>query len=150
VSKAKPDSGSASLVELCLPATGDTTRVILGKVVKEVQRVAPALDQGSLQIVLSEALNNIIEHGYCGDPLGAVALRVGVCDGAVIIETWDWGLSYPEGDIPQGISPDPAALPEGGFGWFLIKSLTREIRYRRAHECNLCACLFTHEFRQSC
>jgi serine/threonine-protein kinase RsbW len=136
VSKVKPDSRPAHLVQLCLPATGDTTRIILGQVVKEVQRFDPTMDQHSLQIVLSEVLNNVIEHGYRCDPLGAVAVRVGVVAGAVIIETWDWGRSYPAGEVPHGISPDPATLAEGGFGWFLIKSLTREICYQRAHACN--------------
>ncbi|WP_280514091.1 hypothetical protein [Allosediminivita pacifica] len=26
--------------------------------------------------------------------------------------------------------PDPAGLPEGGFGWFLIHELARELAYR--------------------
>lgn len=136
MAKVKPDSRSTLLVELCLPALGDTTRIVLGNVVAELQRIDPTLDQDSLQIVLGEVLNNIIEHGYRRDPLGAVVVRVALVDHAITIDTWDWGKSYPEGEIPQGIKPDPSSLAEGGFGWFLIKSLICDMDYRRAHECN--------------
>jgi serine/threonine-protein kinase RsbW len=41
----------------------------------------------------------------------------------------------PDGRPPIGSYAGPAVIlddqPEGGFGWFLIRSLARELEYRR-------------------
>ena len=41
----------------------------------------------------------------------------------------------PDGGPPKGhpaeLGVDMQDLPEGGFGWFLIRTLTTDLRYRR-------------------
>jgi len=90
---------------------------------------------GTVEIVLAEALNNIVEHA-CAEAadtridlraaLGPCGLRCVLSDRGAPLP----GLLIPEGSRPQ-IGPDTDGLPEGGFGWMLIHSLTREVHYER-------------------
>ena len=46
----------------------------------------------------------------------------------------DTGLPMPGGEAPAGKLGkllEIQDLPEGGFGWFLIRSLTQELTYQR-------------------
>ena len=89
---------------------------------------------GSLELILAEVLNNIVEHAYAGGG-GEIALALGMDHVALWCEIADRGAAFPGGSLPAGA---PAAvdvavddLPEGGFGWFLIRTLARDIGYRR-------------------
>jgi serine/threonine-protein kinase RsbW len=44
------------------------------------------------------------------------------------------GLCLPAGKFQP--LDDLADLPEGGFGWYLIRSLTEELSYRRSNGIN--------------
>ena len=87
---------------------------------------------GSVEIVLAEALNNIVEHAYEYRVDGEIELRIDAQGDAVNIELRDHGYQFP--GIPQkkvmkGNAIAFEELPEGGFGWFLIHSLTSSISY---------------------
>jgi len=90
-----------------------------------------------VEIALAEALNNVAEHAY-GGASGTIRLGLGRCPvrGDILCTIEDRGRPMPGGVLPEGRPPaldaGPEALPEGGFGWFLIRSLGRDIRYRRA------------------
>ena len=94
----------------------------------------------SLEIVLAEALNNVIEHACVG--LDGRRFNLSCCfDGrAISIAIEDDGRPMPEFALPEGHAPTLAVhlddLPEGGFGWFLIRSLCSEIRYVRRGSIN--------------
>ena len=52
----------------------------------------------------------------------------------------DKGLPMPGAEPPVGHPPYVGSLddlPEGGFGWFLIRTLSRDLEYRRVGELNL-------------
>jgi len=89
--------------------------------------------RGTAQIVLAEALNNIVEHAYANhDGQIEVALHVSPPD--LVCEITDSGLAMPEGALPAGtLTPleQVQNLPEGGFGWYLIRTLARDLHYRR-------------------
>lgn len=95
---------------------------------------------GTAEIVLAEALNNIAEHAYklCGDGDITVTLQVG-SDGTVV-DIVDRGRALPGSILPDGRLPSldrpMDRLPEGGFGWFLIRSQTKALRYHRSDGCN--------------
>lgn len=88
--------------------------------------------RGTAELVLAEALNNIVEHAYADGP-GPV--EVTLCAGPQGIGCLivDQGLPMPGGTLPEGRLPDlaPEDLPEGGFGWHLIRALTTDLTYRR-------------------
>lgn len=90
--------------------------------------------RGTAEIVLAEALNNIVEHAYA-QSTGMIDVTVDYEHPYLNCEVVDCGLPMPDGNLPLGeLAPlDPQNdLPEGGFGWFLIRSLTRALVYRRA------------------
>lgn len=96
----------------------------------------------TVELVLAEALNNIVEHAYPeGSEGGAIGIACRHARDGLHITMQDEGESMPDGQIPFGMAPDVDGdvmdLPEGGFGWFLIKDLAKDIRYRREGAVNL-------------
>ncbi|MGL4238559.1 ATP-binding protein [Tabrizicola sp.] len=100
----------------------------------------PAEDRGTAELVLAEVLNNVAEHAYA-QSTGAVEVSLSPWTDGLACLVLDHGVEMPGGMLPQGGlpgGPDTALedLPEGGFGWHLIRTLTRELTYARAGGCN--------------
>lgn len=91
------------------------------------------------QIVLAEVLNNIVEHAY-SQYTGEILIKLAKRPGALVCEIADRGVCMPDERLPEGkLKPlvPGQELPEGGFGWFLIRSLSQDLCYRRADGENL-------------
>ncbi|MEM7241149.1 MAG: ATP-binding protein [Pseudomonadota bacterium] len=95
---------------------------------------------GNAEIVLAEALNNVVEHAFEYREDGRIVLELDCAkeDYAFVIK--DNGKVFP--GIPQKkeMKGDAVAfedLPEGGFGWFLIHELTNQIFYSRVENLNV-------------
>lgn len=88
-------------------------------------------DRGTAEIVLAEVLNNVVEHA-CAAGSGPILLALSLDGGLLHCRVEDEGAAMPGGTLPAGRPRDPAALPEGGFGWHLIRVLCRDLRYERA------------------
>lgn len=95
---------------------------------------------GRSEIVLAEALNNIVEHAYAGCAGGEIRLRLEVSASQIAVTLTDRGRALRGLDLPAGRRPDLDlscdALPEGGFGWFLIRELSESLEYSRRDGCN--------------
>lgn len=94
--------------------------------------------RGTAEIVLAEVLNNIVEHAYAGQS-GDIALALEHHVHGVLVTVQDIGTPFPNAELPQGTLPDVtslAELPEGGFGWYLIRTLVRNLTYLRKDGCN--------------
>lgn len=87
-------------------------------------------DRATAELVLAEVLNNIVEHAYRGQG-GPVQLYMHREGPLLHCQVEDSGLPMQEGGLPAGALPEPDELPEGGFGWFLIRSLARDLCYIR-------------------
>lgn len=92
------------------------------------------------ELVLAEVLNNVAEHAYDGN---GGRVEVALCQGerGVRCLIVDEGRPMPGGILPEGRPPDGADvllddLPEGGFGWHLIRSLCTDLTYVRVDEQN--------------
>jgi serine/threonine-protein kinase RsbW len=112
-------------------------RQVLGGVMAQLGPGEIAAEtRATLELVLAEVLNNVVEHAYRGRPDGEVELSICLGAEAVTCEVLDRGEAMPDVALPPGHPPDlPEAggqLPEGGFGWFLIRSLTRGLDYSRS------------------
>jgi serine/threonine-protein kinase RsbW len=90
-------------------------------------------DRGTAEIVLAEALNNIVEHAYALRR-GDIEVTIRVATGSLICTICDHGLPMPGETPPAGRLPEALSLddlPEGGFGWHMIRSLSRDLAYQR-------------------
>ncbi len=89
----------------------------------------------SAEIVLAEVLNNIVEHAYQNQADQNIALWIGQAKKRLNFKVVDQGQPLPDLELPAGKATDldvqTCDLPEGGFGWFLIKSLAKDISYNR-------------------
>lgn len=102
-------------------------------------RSLPEDGRGTAEIVLAEALNNIVEHAYTNHD-GEIEISLQLRYNELLCRIADTGLPMPGGKLPDGVLPPLGAfedLPEGGFGWYLIRSLTRDLTYSRADGRNL-------------
>lgn len=89
--------------------------------------------RGTAELVLAEALNNIVEHAYGTDD-GQIELQLHQTGSRLSCDVFDAGMPMPEGELPAGLAQiigEDDDLPEGGFGWFLIRTLTEDLTYRR-------------------
>jgi serine/threonine-protein kinase RsbW len=88
-----------------------------------------------VEIALAEAINNVVEHAYVDSEPGPVRILCSLRRTHLDIRICDTGTPLPQNRLPPGLAADVsvarADLPEGGFGWFLIRKLTSDIRYDR-------------------
>jgi serine/threonine-protein kinase RsbW len=91
--------------------------------------------RGDVQLVLAEALNNVVEHAYMNRPDGEITVQVSVLPCCVGCTITDAGRPMPGLQLPKGILPTGSGafedVPEGGFGWFLIRQMTVDLSYSR-------------------
>jgi serine/threonine-protein kinase RsbW len=137
---ASPEDGLSEA--RCFTGKTGAIRNLVREIMQHLARALP--DNPELccnaELVLAEALNNIEEHGYAGIPGMPVQVSVTVLGNTVQVATRDFGtpmpgltippIHRPEVDVPQN------ALPEGGFGWFLIHSLAPNPSYTRRGNTN--------------
>lgn len=110
------------------------TRGVLEQLTEQLAAVGiGAEDLASLEIILAEALNNVTEHAYAGTT-GPIILVLCGCADTYKCRISDRGKPMPYGEAPDPDLPDiepPDILPEGGFGWHIIRCLTSELQYCR-------------------
>lgn len=155
-----PAKDITAAMRLYLAPDFDSVRVALARVATELERHGVAPDRiGGAELVLAEVLNNIVEHAFLdmqgrgpadepgdgrgggsdsgpgGVSEGRIEIAVAAVDGRMRCDVRDNGCAMPGGKIPLGSPMTPGLklsdLPEGGFGWFLIRSLVEELDYRR-------------------
>ncbi|WP_417242016.1 ATP-binding protein [Celeribacter sp.] len=95
----------------------------------------------SIELVLAETLNNIVEHAYDDTGEGMIEVKVSGEPGRLKFKVTDRGQAMPNGEPPLGvlapINGEINDLPEGGFGWFLIRELAHDLRYVRNGNSNV-------------
>ena len=87
----------------------------------------------TMELVLAEVMNNVVEHAYGDGTSGVIEIRLTPRDTGLAGVVIDEGVRMPDGGLPEGDLPDGAddGAAEGGFGWFLIRALARDLGYRR-------------------
>lgn len=98
-------------------------------------------DWSTVELVIAEVLNNIVEHAYTERDDGVIEVRLSYSDDSLGCTISDTGRPMPNGELPEGaqkdLNCDIADLPEGGFGWFLIHQLTQDLCYGRDNGRNI-------------
>ncbi|MCP4820134.1 MAG: ATP-binding protein [Shimia sp.] len=102
------------------------------------ERQLEACNAGTLEIVLAEVLNNVVEHALVHQSDGLISLTGNYDSNSWFLKVRDNGAPMPEDQIPSGKPPEVDAdlmdLPEGGFGWMMVRTLARDIVYARTDE----------------
>jgi len=75
---------------------------------------------GELELALTEALANVIEHSYAGDGSQEILVDVEVGDGDLSVRVRDWGRAFEPGGYAARDLDNPG---EGGYGVFLMEQL---------------------------
>jgi serine/threonine-protein kinase RsbW len=134
--KEQTDTMNTADFKLSFPGEPMAVRLALGEVTSWIR--SAGIDEefcGSVELVLAEALNNIAEHAYGEGAPGPVDLELQHRPPELKLTLMDTGRAMPGGQLPEGraVNPDPTLddLPEGGFGWHIIRTLTRELTYCR-------------------
>ena len=91
--------------------------------------------RGTAELVLAEVLNNVVEHAYAEEAEGVIEVTVLQGPRRLLIIVTDEGRPMPGLALPRARRCRDDAhveeLPEGGFGWYMIRALTRDLQYRR-------------------
>jgi len=131
--------------ELCFdfrfPASPLGVRYAMRTMMRQLRPSVVDTDRlSAIEIAVTEATNNVVEHGYVADDGAHVHLNVTVTRTRVAIEIIDCGAPYPGGTVPplrqHDLTGDRMDLPEGGFGWMMIRELTRCLHYERQGDKN--------------
>lgn len=114
-------------------ADDHVTRLVLEALLAEFADAGIGPDDcANAELILAETLNNVVEHAYAGHG-GPVDLNVRVVSSGLDCLVIDRGAGMPTGEAPNPGLPvlNGDDLPEGGFGWHIIRCLTSDLRYRR-------------------
>lgn len=118
-----------------LDTSAMSVRAVLAQVRRDVSRYACDDAAGSVELVLAEVLNNICEHAYLERDDGRIEISLHADVAGIAFDIRDYGLPMPSGRIPAGrqVAIDGMLddMPEGGFGWNLIRRLTTGLHYER-------------------
>lgn len=130
--------GIRGALQVTLPGEPGAVRAALIRVGAELAAVGIDDEEAAnAELVLAEALNNIVEHAFAV-PGADDRIEMTIVPGPVGIgcELRDNGRPMPAGRLPRPSLPLPEGaalddLPEGGFGWHLIRNLARDLCYTR-------------------
>lgn len=161
-SDAGPRDGAAPIFHRVMDATLINIRRALTDLRARFDGWADPDALGRLELVLAEVLNNIALHGADGQPAaGALAIEgmpgdggpPGAAGARVVIHLTvtqhggglacavvDDGTPLPDACLafPDSLpAPEISAMHAGGFGWFIIRDLTRSLFYFRENARNV-------------
>ncbi|MEM6303429.1 MAG: ATP-binding protein [Pseudomonadota bacterium] len=139
---ASQSPGSVDPIVVCVQAGEMAVRDALKDIVSELGPLALDVEEVStIELVLAEALNNIVEHAYPvpGDDQ-PIDISCRLRSDGLHVTIQDRGSPMPDGKVPLGqshdLNVDVMDLPEGGFGWFLIQDLAKDVNYQRHDSMN--------------
>jgi serine/threonine-protein kinase RsbW len=121
---------------LTVLARNRSIREALGEVRSRLARMSLLEEEiTTVEVVLAEVMNNVAEHAYAWRRDGEMILGLRQTRDGIIVSVTDEGLPMPDADLPFGDRLDPtmplADMPEGGFGWLIIRQLARDVTYVR-------------------
>jgi serine/threonine-protein kinase RsbW len=94
----------------------------------------------TVEVVLAEVMNNVAEHAYAWRRDGEMILGLRQTRDGILVSVTDEGRPMPDDDLPFGDRLDPTVpieeMPEGGFGWLIIRQLARDVSYVRENGVN--------------
>ncbi|MEN8833487.1 ATP-binding protein [Pacificibacter sp.] len=141
IPKPATDKEEAAL-RLVIPANEEAVREGLSTIKSGLSDLEFSQDEWStLELVVAEVLNNIVVHAYQERNDGMIETHMDHSNGSLLCKIIDTGNPMPGGELPNKPQSDLTCatedLPEGGFGWFLIRQLTKDLNYGRMEDQNV-------------
>lgn len=120
-------------IRLSIDSRLEQVRVLSGALRGIGQELSLSEEQlGQLELMMVEAVNNVIEHAYQMQHGNDVQVRVEYSPQEVHLVISDQGHAMPDAlHTETREMPNPEDLPEGGWGMGLIHLLADSIRYSR-------------------
>ncbi len=139
---ANPSSRPDQCFDVVFPARESEARKVLKRASQFLRNTGmDSRRAGEVEIALAEAVNNIVEHAYGCPGRGLVHVTMSLQGNEVVLRLTDTGRPMPGGALPGGRPANLAVprqrLPEGGFGWFLIRTLADHVRHERRDGMNM-------------
>lgn len=99
-------------------------------------------ERSTVELVMAEVLNNVVEHAYPeGGQQGPIDIFGASKRDGLHFRIEDTGLPMPGGQAPigqpQNLDVEIEDLPEGGFGWFIVRDLAKDVVYARQDNKNV-------------
>ena len=109
------------------PARAEQLKEIRARVREAAEACGCAPDCAQdMVIAVDEACQNIIRHGYCGDPRGSIELRIERCGESLVFSLSDWA---PPVDPAEVRPRDLDDLRPGGLGTRLMREAMDECEF---------------------
>lgn len=124
-------------IDVCVPTGKTPVRDALRCVLSALEPLNLNEEEaGRVELVLAEALNNIVEHAFPGKQgIGHIAIACAHHSDGLHLRITDDGERLPDrADAvasQASLNVNIADLPEGGFGLSLIQDLAKDIQYQR-------------------
>lgn len=120
-------------IRLSIDSRLEQVRVLSGALRGIGRELALSDDKlGQLELMMVEAVNNVIEHAYQLQAGNDIHVRVEYSPQEMHLIISDHGQTMPEELHSTACEmPNPEDLPEGGWGMGLIHALADSIRYIR-------------------
>jgi serine/threonine-protein kinase RsbW len=91
----------------------------------------PKQEQSNLLLAVGELCANSIEHAYEGRAGQPIQVSVRSSADSLVIEVEDFGKPF---DADEYETPDLDALPDSGYGLFLVKTIADSLSFDVARE----------------
>lgn len=92
------------------------------------------------ELVLAEILTNIVKHAYAGREADEISIEATARGPSVDFKICDHGHPMPDGQLPAARHIEAVTtiedLPEGGFGWLIIRHHAQDLIYHRSGDRN--------------
>ncbi|MBD0336538.1 MAG: anti-sigma regulatory factor [Cyanobacteria bacterium Co-bin13] len=89
-----------------------------------------------LTIALTEGFTNAVRHAHAElPPDTTIDIDLSFARDRIEIRIWDHGQPFNPEELQE---PEPGALLEGGYGWFLLRRLADRVTYQRVKDGRNC------------
>jgi phosphoserine phosphatase RsbU/P len=121
------DEGGQTIATIKVPSRPDRLRIVR-QMINEAVKLAGfnEQDRGDIVLVVDEALQNVIRHGYSGAEDGEMEINVGTVGEDLVITVRDWAPSVD----PSTVKPrDLDDIRPGGLGTHIIREIMDETEF---------------------
>ena len=96
-----------------------------------------------LAMALTEGFTNAVRHAHAElPPETAIDIDFALWRDHLEIQIWDRGQPFNPESLPE---PEPGALLESGYGWFLLRRLADKVTYKRSQDGRNCLSIIQYE-----